>query len=188
LSFAAEGNDEPTKPTILRWAYDIVAKTGRYDLTCQEWRQFDSAKKDWEKIKLHFKVADRDMRSQDTTDTFGYHVANATTSNATLLATTQAALAASEIQLAQALSQSCLSSSSHGSNRSTVTTTTRVSAITDLDTRQTWTTRAPHASTQTMDTKLMQPCRTGWEEPTPSLSLVDLIQVADQEGRQHLTS
>jgi hypothetical protein len=27
--FAAEGNEDPTKPTILRWAYDIVTKTGR---------------------------------------------------------------------------------------------------------------------------------------------------------------
>jgi hypothetical protein len=35
ISFAAEGNDETTKPTILRWAYDIVAKTGIYDLACR---------------------------------------------------------------------------------------------------------------------------------------------------------
>jgi hypothetical protein len=33
IAFEAEGNDEPT---ILRWAYDIVAKTGCYDLTCRE--------------------------------------------------------------------------------------------------------------------------------------------------------
>jgi hypothetical protein len=31
IALAAEGNDEPTKPTIIRWAYDIVAKTGRYE-------------------------------------------------------------------------------------------------------------------------------------------------------------
>jgi hypothetical protein len=35
--FAAKGKNEPTKPTILRWAYNIVAKTGRYDLACSEW-------------------------------------------------------------------------------------------------------------------------------------------------------
>jgi hypothetical protein len=34
VSFAAEGNDEPTKPTILCWAYDIVSKTCHYDLAC----------------------------------------------------------------------------------------------------------------------------------------------------------
>jgi hypothetical protein len=36
IAFAAEGNDNPTKPTILRWAYNIVVKTGRYDLECTE--------------------------------------------------------------------------------------------------------------------------------------------------------
>jgi hypothetical protein len=44
IAFAAEGKDEPTKPTILRWAYDIIAKTGHYDLTCREWRQLDTTK------------------------------------------------------------------------------------------------------------------------------------------------
>jgi hypothetical protein len=31
VSFSTEGNNEPTKSTTLRWAYGIVAKTGRYD-------------------------------------------------------------------------------------------------------------------------------------------------------------
>jgi hypothetical protein len=109
MSFAVEGNDDPTSPTILGWAYDIVAKTGRYDLACRELRQFDPVTKDWKTFKLHFKAADRDMRSQYTTGTAGYHGANAAISDATLLAITQAALAASEIQLAQALSQTSLS-------------------------------------------------------------------------------
>jgi hypothetical protein len=128
VSFAAEGNNETTKPTTLRWAFDIVAKTGHYDLACQEWRKF----------KLRFKAADRDMRSQETTGTDVYHGANAATSDATLLATTQAALAASNMQLAQAISQACLFSSSSGTNFSTETTTTRVSALTNLKKR-------PHA-------------------------------------------
>jgi hypothetical protein len=74
------------------------------------------------------------MCIQETTDTAGYHGVNAATRDATLLATTQAALDASEIQLAQALSQASPSSSSHGSNLSTATTTTCVSALTTLDT------------------------------------------------------
>jgi hypothetical protein len=139
VAFTAEGLDEPTKPTILRWAYDIIAKTGRYKIACREWRQLnpDPSTKNWAKFKTHFKAADRDMRSQDTTGSAGYHGAhaatNADTNTATLLATTQAALAASKIKLAQALSCASLaSSSSRSSNRST---NTRVSAITTPDTR-----------------------------------------------------
>jgi hypothetical protein len=138
VAFTAEGLDEPTKPTILRWAYDIVAKTGRYDIACREWRQLnpDPSTKNWAKFKTHFKAADHNMWSQDTTGSAGYHDAhiatNAATNIAALLATTQAALAASEIKLTQALSQASLaSSSSRISNRST---NTRVSAITTPDT------------------------------------------------------
>jgi hypothetical protein len=137
VAFAAEGLDEPTKPTVLRWAYDIVATTGRYDIACREWRQFnpDPKTKNWAKFKSHFKAADRDMRSQDTTGSTGYHGDNVTTTaatnTATLLATTQAALAASKLKLAQALSQASIaSSSSRISNRST---NTRVSATTTPD-------------------------------------------------------
>jgi hypothetical protein len=116
VAFTAEGLDEPTKPTILRWAYAIVAKTGRYDIACREWRQLhpDPSTKNWAKFKTHFKAADRDMGSQDTTGSIGYHGAHVATNAATntyaLLATTKAALADSEIKLAQALSQASLAS------------------------------------------------------------------------------
>jgi hypothetical protein len=109
VAFAAEGLDKPTKPTVLRWAYDLVAKTGRYDIACREWRQFnpDPSTKNWAKFKTHFKAADCNMQSQDTTGSTGYHGARAATNVATntaaLLATTQAVLAASNIKLAQAL-------------------------------------------------------------------------------------
>jgi hypothetical protein len=128
VAFAAEGLDEPTKPTVLRWAYDIVAKTGRYDIECRERRQFNPNPKteNWAKFKSHAKAADQEMWSQYTTISAGYHGANvatnAATNTATLLATTQAALAASEPKLAQALSQASItSSSSRSSNRSTNT-------------------------------------------------------------------
>jgi hypothetical protein len=139
VAFAAEGLDESTKPTVLRWAYDIVAKTGRYNIACLEWRQFnpDPSTKNWEKFKTHFKAADHDMWSQDTTRSSGYHGAhaatNAATNTAALLATTQAALAASEIKIAQSLSQASLASSSSRSSNQSITT--GVSAITTPDTR-----------------------------------------------------
>jgi hypothetical protein len=139
VAFAVEGLDKPTNPTILRWAYDIVAKTGSYDIACREWRQLnnDPSTRNWAKFKTHFKATDGDMRSQDTTGSAGYHgahaIINAATNTAALLATAQAALAASKIKLAQAFSQASLALSSlRSSNRST---NTRVSAITTPDTR-----------------------------------------------------
>jgi hypothetical protein len=110
---------------------------GRYDLACQEWSQFDptTTTKDWAKFKLHFKAADRDMRSQETTLTTSYRGAHTATSDATLLATTQATILVSELQLSQAMSQASLSSSSRGSNCSIATATTQISAITTPDTR-----------------------------------------------------
>jgi hypothetical protein len=92
--------------------------------------------KDWEKFKTHFKEAERDIWIQETAGTAGNHgAAHAATSdihavNAALLATAQAALAASEIALAQAMSNASLSSSSScASNHSTVSATTRLSVI-----------------------------------------------------------
>jgi hypothetical protein len=35
VAFAVEGLDEPTKPTILRWAYEIISLTGHFDISCQ---------------------------------------------------------------------------------------------------------------------------------------------------------
>jgi hypothetical protein len=60
VAFAAEGIDEPTKPAVLRWANDIVSKTGRFDIACREWRQVnpDPKTKNWAKFKCHFKAAD----------------------------------------------------------------------------------------------------------------------------------
>jgi hypothetical protein len=116
IAFTAKANN---KPAILRWAYDIVAKTGRFEIVCIEWRHFDGTKmtKDGVKFKANFKAADRDMQSQETMGTAGYHGAhNAATNdistmNAALFTTTQAALTASEIALTRAISQVSLSSS-----------------------------------------------------------------------------
>jgi hypothetical protein len=137
------------------------------------------------------------MRSQETTGTAGCHGANAAISDATLLATTQDALAASEIQLAQALSLATISSSSCGSNHSTATTTTRVSAITTPYTRTRaycWTyghtAHMDHMSTTYQhpnDGHQVAATATNKMGQTPSFSLITLIQVDDQEGLQHLT-
>jgi hypothetical protein len=45
VSFATTGQDAPTKPTILRWAYNNIKQTGRFDIACHEWRQMESSAK-----------------------------------------------------------------------------------------------------------------------------------------------
>jgi hypothetical protein len=46
VSFATPGQDAPTKPTVLCWAYIIIEKTGRFDIACCEWRHMDPNTKD----------------------------------------------------------------------------------------------------------------------------------------------
>jgi hypothetical protein len=95
VSFATAGQDAPTKPTVLRWAYNIIEKTGRFYIACREWRQMDPNTKDWSLFKRHFKAADKDLRRLDTTGTTGFHgSAHSIQTTNTLLTTTQAALAA----------------------------------------------------------------------------------------------
>jgi hypothetical protein len=77
----------------------------------------DSSAKDWSVFKRHFKAADKDLRRMDTTGTAGFHSsvhsvhnttgtagfhgsAHSVHTTSTLLTTTQAALAASELALA----------------------------------------------------------------------------------------
>jgi hypothetical protein len=125
VSFATAGQDAPTKPTILRWAYNNIEQTGRFDIACREWRQMDPSTNDWSVFKRHFKAANKDLRRMDTTDTAGFHSsAHSVHTTSTLLTTTQAALAASELALARALAQVSLSSGS------TAASATNISSIT----------------------------------------------------------
>jgi hypothetical protein len=94
-------------------------------IACCEWRPMDRSVKDWPLFKRHFKAAEKDLRRLETTGTAGYH--NSTHSvqtTSTLLTTTQAALAASELDLARALAQVSLSSGS------TAASAANISAIT----------------------------------------------------------
>jgi hypothetical protein len=125
VSFTTAGQDAPTKPTVLRWAYNIIEKTGQFDISCWEWRQMDPNTKDWPLFKRHFKATDKKIRCLDTTGTAGFHGStHSVHTTHTLLTTTQAALAASELALARALSQVSLSLAS------TSTSVTNISAIT----------------------------------------------------------
>jgi hypothetical protein len=125
VSFATAGQDAPTKHTVLRWAYNIIEKTGRFDIACHKWRQMDPNTKYWPLFKRHLKAADKDLWRLDTMGTAGFHgSAHSIHTTNTLITTTQAALAASELALARALSQVSLSSAS------IATSAANISAIT----------------------------------------------------------
>jgi hypothetical protein len=125
IAFTTSGQDTPTKPTILRWAYNIIEKTGRFYIACRECLQMDPNTKDWPLFKRHFKAADKDLRRLNTTGTTNFHgSAHSMHTTNTLITTTQAALAASELALARALVQVSLSSAS------TATSAAKISSIT----------------------------------------------------------
>jgi hypothetical protein len=110
VSFATAVKDAPTKPTVLRWAYNNIEKTGRFDIACREWHQMDPSAKEWSVFKRNFEAADKDLRRMNTTGTAGFHgSAHSVQTMSTLLTTTQATLAASELALARALAQVSLS-------------------------------------------------------------------------------
>jgi hypothetical protein len=131
VTFATAGQDAPTKPTVLRWAYNIIEKTGRFDIACRKWRQMDPNAKYWSIFKQQFKAADKDFRRLNTTGTAGFNsLAHSVQTTSTPLTTTQAALAASELALARALAQISLSSGS------TAASAANISAITPVTSRK----------------------------------------------------
>jgi hypothetical protein len=86
--------------------------------------------KDWPLFKRHFKAADKDLRRLDTTGTAGFHgLANSIHTPNTLLATTQATLAASELALARALAHVSLSSASTAASAINISAITPVTSV-----------------------------------------------------------
>jgi hypothetical protein len=155
-----------------------MEQTGRFDIACREWRQMDPRAKDWSVFKRHFKAADKDLRRMDTTGTAGLHgSAHSVLTTITLLTTTQAALAASELALARALAQVSLSSGS------TAASATNISAITPASSgarlrvyccTHGHTTNSSHTSAtcnMTMAIKLPPQQRTPWGATQETLSL-----------------
>jgi hypothetical protein len=92
VAFDVEGIDEPTKPTVLQWADEIISFPGHFEISCREWRHMETTTKTWTLFKSHFKAANIDIRSRATSGTAGYHCApyaaanSATTREADLLA------------------------------------------------------------------------------------------------------
>jgi hypothetical protein len=129
VSIATAGQDAPTKQTILLWAYTNIEQTGQFDIACREWRKMDPSAKDWSVFKRHFKAADKDLRRMDTTGTAGFHgSAHSVHTTRTLITTTQAALAASELALARALAHVSLSSGSTAASAANISAITPASS------------------------------------------------------------
>jgi hypothetical protein len=105
VTFAMAGDNPKSVPVILQMAYNNVAKTGRFDMTCHECRNMPPADKSWEVFNTHFKTADKELRFRATTGSSGCHGAAHMTTNAgtSLSAVMQAKLLAAEDALAVAL-------------------------------------------------------------------------------------
>jgi hypothetical protein len=100
VAFTKAGGDTPTGPSSIRITYNIIATTGRFDVTTREWRAKTTDQNTWAAFQNHFKATDTHNRLLETSGTRGYH---GTSNMTTTRATTQAALIASELALALAL-------------------------------------------------------------------------------------
>jgi hypothetical protein len=130
VSLATAGQDAPTKPTVLRWAYSIIEKTGLFDIACREWRQMDPNTKYWPLFKIYVKATDKDLWHLNTTVTASFHgSAHSVHTTNTLLTTTQATLAASELALARVLAQVSLSSASTAASDTNISTITPATSV-----------------------------------------------------------
>ena len=77
VDFADAGKAPYTNAQVLARAYNIVLQTGMFTDACKEWRAKRLVDKTWENFKLHFALAHRDLRQQQTTaQQTGFHAAN----------------------------------------------------------------------------------------------------------------
>ena len=77
VDFADAGKAPYTNAQVLARAYNIVLQTGLFTDACREWRNKPLMDKTWENFKLHFALAHRDLRQQQTTaQQSGFHTAN----------------------------------------------------------------------------------------------------------------
>jgi hypothetical protein len=77
IRFATAGNDKPSDPTVIRLGYNLIHKTGLFEIPCRDWRNKPEADKTRANFNLHFRAADQDRRLTATAGSAGYHGANA---------------------------------------------------------------------------------------------------------------
>jgi hypothetical protein len=64
---------------IARIGYQIIEKTGLFDLASRDWRYKDEADKTLANFKKHFQKANKDLALTATSSSAGYHTANQST-------------------------------------------------------------------------------------------------------------
>ena len=78
VDIAEAGHQPYTNAQVLTRAYNIILQTGLFTDACREWRNKPRADKTWERFKIHFAQAHKDLRQQeDTAAKTGMHAANA---------------------------------------------------------------------------------------------------------------
>eukprot|EP00978_Attheya_sp_CCMP212_P030085 scaffold109528_cov24-Attheya_sp.AAC.1 len=76
-AFATEGGDAPSAPRLVRLlGYNIINKTGLFELGCRDWRNKPPADKTFAQLQVHFKRWDRDRILLATARSAGYHGAH----------------------------------------------------------------------------------------------------------------
>eukprot|EP00978_Attheya_sp_CCMP212_P006679 scaffold15489_cov53-Attheya_sp.AAC.7 len=75
-TFAMEGEDAPSAPRLVRLGYNIINKTGLFELGCRDWRKKPAADKTFAQLQVHFKRWDRDRKLLATARSAGYHAAH----------------------------------------------------------------------------------------------------------------
>jgi hypothetical protein len=73
IAFAAAGDEALSNTQVIRIGYNLISKTGLFELPCHEWRQKSAATKTMNAFQTHFRDADQDRLSTATTATAGYH-------------------------------------------------------------------------------------------------------------------
>jgi hypothetical protein len=73
VAFAVAGNEDISHTQVIRIGYNLIQKTGLFELPCREWRQKPAESKSMTAFQTHFRDADQDRMSTATTATVSYH-------------------------------------------------------------------------------------------------------------------
>ena len=77
VDYADAGKAPYSNAQVLTRAYNLILQTGLFTDACKEWRNKPAIDKNWDAFKLHFALAHRDLRQQQSTaHQTGFHAAN----------------------------------------------------------------------------------------------------------------
>ena len=73
VDFAKAGGENVNEGQVVRIGYNLVAKTGLFEIACREWRMQNTIDKTLTNFRKHFLAADTDRTANTTTGNAGYH-------------------------------------------------------------------------------------------------------------------